>query len=47
MKDPAPASGRRINVRPNGHRQKSAIRAEAIPNGIVTIRMNITSATKA
>jgi hypothetical protein len=32
-------------VRPNGQGQKSAIRAEAIPNGMVMIRTNITTAT--
>ncbi len=36
--DPAPALGLRTSVRPNGHRQNSAIRAEAIPNGIVMIK---------
>ena len=47
MSDPAPAPGRRTSVRPNGHRQNSAIRMAAIPNGIVMIRMNITSAATA
>ena len=41
----APASGRRTSVRPNGQRQKSAMREAAMPNGIVMMRMNITSAT--
>ena len=45
--EPPPALGLRTSVRPNGHRQNSAIRPEAIPNGIVMIRMNITSAAKA
>ena len=45
--EPAPASGRRTIVRPKGQRQNSAIRADAIPNGIVMMRMNITSATTA
>jgi hypothetical protein len=47
MSEPAPASGRRTSVRPNGQRQKSAIRALAIPNGIVMIKRNMTSATTA
>ena len=42
--DPAPASGFFTIVRPNGHTQYTAIRAAATPNGIVMIRMNITSA---
>ena len=45
--EPVPASGRLTIVRPNGQRQNSAMRAEAIPNGIVMIRMHITSATTA
>ena len=45
--DPAPAPGFLTIVRPNGHRQNSAIRADATPNGIVMIRMNITSAAMA
>jgi hypothetical protein len=32
-------------VRPNGHMQNSAIRADAIPNGLVMIETNMTSAT--
>src|SRR5262245_29331837 len=47
MTDPAPASGRRVMVRPNGHRQNSAMRADAMPNGMVMIKTNITSATMA
>ena len=47
MVEPAPASGRRTIVLPNGHRQNNAIRADATPNGIVMMRMNITSATTA
>ena len=43
--DPGARVRARTIVRPNGQRQNSAIRAEAMPNGIVTIRMNITSAT--
>jgi len=45
--EPAPASGRRTIVRPNGHRQNSAIRADAMPNGIVMMRINMTSAVSA
>ena len=45
--DAAPASGRRTSVRPNGHRQNKAMRADAIPNGIVMIKTNITNATTA
>ena len=44
ISDPAPASGRRTTVRPNGQRQNSAIRADAIPNGMVMIRTNMISA---
>ena len=40
--DPAPAPGLRTSVRPNGHRQNSAIRPEAIPNGIVMIFLIVT-----
>ena len=47
INDPVPASARRTSVRPNGHRQNRAIRAEANPKGIVMIKMNITSATTA
>ena len=47
ISEPAPASGRFTSVRPNGQRQNSAMRADAIPNGMVMIRMNITSATMA
>jgi len=32
----APASERRTSVRPNGHRQNKAMRADAIPNGIAS-----------
>ena len=45
--EPVPASGRLTIVRPNGQRQNSAMRAEAMPNGIVMMRTNITSATTA
>ena len=47
ISEPAPASGRLISVRPNGQRQNSAMRADAIPNGMVMIRMNITNAVMA
>jgi hypothetical protein len=45
--EPVPASARLTSMRPNGHRQKSAMRAEAIPKGMVMMRTNITSATTA
>ena len=41
---PAPASGSSTMVRPNGHSAYDAMRSEAIPNGIVMIRMKHTSA---
>jgi hypothetical protein len=47
MVEPAPASARRTITRPNGHRQKAAMRSAAIPNGIVMMRMNMTSAASA
>ena len=47
ISEPAPAPGFLTIVRPNGHRQNSAIRADAIPNGMVMIRMHITSAANA
>ena len=37
--DQKPAVGWRITVRPNGHSAYAAIRNDAIPNGMVTIRM--------
>ena len=39
-----PASGRLITVLPNGHSANTAIRSEAMPNGIVMIRMKQISA---
>ena len=39
MNDGEPASGLSTIVRPNGHSAKPAIRNEAIPNGMVMIRM--------
>ena len=39
MNDGAPASGLFTIVRPNGHNAKPAIRNEAMPNGMVMIRM--------
>ena len=39
MNDGAPAPGLFAIVRPNGHSANPAIRNEAIPNGIVMIRM--------
>ena len=36
--EPAPASGRRTAVFPNGQRAKTAMRSAAIPNGIVMLR---------
>ena len=44
---PVPAPGLRTIVRPNGHRQNSAIRPAATLNGIVMIRISITSAANA
>ena len=43
MAEAAPASGRLTSVRPNGQSAKLAIWNDAIPNGIVMMRMNITS----
>ncbi len=40
----APASGRLTSVRPKGQKAKLAIFTACSPNGIVMIRMNITSA---
>jgi hypothetical protein len=37
--DAAPASSRFTTVLPNGHKAKSPIRSEAIPNGIVMMRI--------
>jgi hypothetical protein len=37
--EPAPASGRRTILRPNGHNVKAAILKAANPNGIVMIKM--------
>ena len=39
MKDGAPAPGLFTIVRPNGHRANPAIRNEAMPNGIVMMKM--------
>ena len=41
--DMAPAVGRRTSVRPKGQSAKLAMRNDAIPNGIVMIRMHATT----
>jgi hypothetical protein len=45
--DGTPASARRTSLRPNGHSVKSAIRNDASPNGIVTMRMQQTTPASA
>ena len=47
ISEPAPASGFFTSVRPNGQRQTARSAPTATPNGIVMIRMNITSAATA
>jgi hypothetical protein len=42
-----PWSARLTIVRPKGQRQKTAIRSEAIPKGIVMMKMNMISAANA